>query len=92
MYWLLSGSKGANNRLKILTVLSKKPMNLNELSQKVGLNYKTVQHHIGLLLENNFLVKAGSRYGQVYFLSDQLKENNGLLKKLLDSNNVQEDS
>ena len=90
VYWLMAGSKGASNRLRIIEVLEKKPMNLNELSKKVNLNYKTVQHHIDLLIENNLLVKMGNKYGQVYFLSEQMREKQGLFKKLLDTSNLEE--
>jgi len=88
MYWLLAGSKGAENRIRIIAALRARPMNLNELSKKTALNYKTVQHHIDLLTENNLLVKRGNRYGQVYFLSDQLGEKRELFKKLFESSSV----
>lgn len=87
MYWLLAGSKGSSNRIKIIEIIEKKPMNLNELSKKINLNYKTVQHHIDLLIENNLLVKAGNRYGQIYFVSDNLKEKTDLFKKISDASN-----
>lgn len=70
MYWLLSGSKGSLNRIKILYFLEKKPANVNELSKELKLNYKTMQHHISLLLENNLVVAKGNKYGQMYFLSE----------------------
>lgn len=82
MYWLLSGSKGSPNRLKILMYLEKKPSNLNELTKGMGLNYKTTQHHIELLLENNLIVAKGNKYGQLYFLSDALQSKRTLLYSL----------
>jgi predicted transcriptional regulator len=78
MYWLLAGSKGSLNRIRILQTLERKPMNLNELSKATGMNYKTAQHHIELLLENNLLIAKGNKYGQVYFISDLLKSKNEL--------------
>ena len=83
MYWLLSGSRGAGNRLRILSFVEKRPCNLNELSKGVGLNYKTTQHHVSLLLENRLLVAKGSKYGQVLFPSEALHEKQELFKKLL---------
>ena len=84
MYWLLSGSKGAINRVRIIAELDKKPVNMNELSKKTNLNYKTIQHHIQLLLENNLIVERGSKYGKIFFLSPQLDEKKSLFKKLFD--------
>lgn len=82
MYWLLAGSKGSLNRIRILSTLEKKPMNMNELSKETQMNYKTAQHHIELLLENNLIVGKGNKYGQVYFLSDLLKSKNELFTTL----------
>lgn len=90
IYWLLAGSKGALNRIKIIQSLEKRPMNLNELSEKVSLNYKTVQHHTDLLIENNLLVTQGKKYGKVFFISEQLTQKNSLLKKLFEENNLKE--
>lgn len=82
-YWLLSGSKGAINRIKILQLLRETPCNLHELSKKAGLNYKTAQHHITLLLEHHLIVGRGSKYGQVYFVSDKFLEKESLFNKLV---------
>lgn len=83
MYWLLSGSKGSVNRLKILSHLEKKPSNLNELSKAMNLNYKTTQHHIELLVENNLLTTRGNNYGQVYFHSQALQSKHELFHALV---------
>ncbi len=84
-YWLLAGSKGALNRLRIIGILGQKPMNLHELSKQTGLSYKTAQHHIELLVENNLLSRTGNKYGAVFFVSDQLKAHDALVKKLVDA-------
>lgn len=84
LYWLISGSKGGLSRAKILYSLEKEPMNSHALSQKVKLDYKTVQHHLKVLSENQLVVKTGGRYGQVFFLSPELKENWSLFKKMFD--------
>ncbi|MEK6957511.1 MAG: hypothetical protein AABW99_00830 [archaeon] len=38
VHWLLAGSKGCANRIRIIAELGKKPVNLHELAKKVGLN------------------------------------------------------
>ena len=82
LYWLLSGSKGGANRIKILSFLQTNPCNLHELSQHMHLNYKTTQHHVELLLENNILVTKGNKYGQIYFVSDAFQSKKELFEKL----------
>ncbi len=91
VYWLIAGSKGGINRAKILFALEKEPMNSNVLSKKMKVDYKTIQHHISLLLENHLIVKTGSKYGQVFFVSPQLKENWSLLKKLFEKKILKEE-
>ena len=46
------------------------------------LNYKTTQHHVELLLENNILVTKGNKYGQIYFVSDAFQSKKELFEKL----------
>lgn len=92
MYWLLSGSKGSLNRIKILTYLEKRPANVNELSKELKLNYKTMQHHMALLLENNLLVAKGNKYGQMYFLSDVFQSKRELFNKLAGAGGDDHDS
>ena len=91
LYWLILGSKGGNNRARILFSLEKDPMNSNELSKKLKLDYKTTQHHINLLLENKLIVKTGDKYGQVFFASPQIKENWSLFKKLFEKKVLKEE-
>ena len=88
---LLVKSKGSLNRTRILCSLEKKPMNSNALAKKLCLDYKTIQHHLALLLENQLIVATGVKYGQVFFLSPEMKDNWGLFKKLFEEKNLVEE-
>lgn len=70
LFWLLDGTRGGPTRISLLRILSKKPMNLRRLSIAAGLDYKTVEHHVKLLMENSVLEYSGNGYGKVYFISD----------------------
>ncbi|MFA5930042.1 MAG: ArsR family transcriptional regulator [Candidatus Micrarchaeia archaeon] len=70
LYWLLEGTKGGPTRVLLLSLLSKKPMNMRQLALSAKLDYKTVEHHVELLLKNSVLEHSGNGYGQVYFISD----------------------
>lgn len=89
LYWLIAGSKGGINRARILGALEKKPMNSNTLSTKLKLDYKTVQHHIKLLQQNQLIVNTGSRYGKVFFISPQLKDEWQLFEEMLKKGGVE---
>ena len=91
LYWLIAGSKGGFNRARILNSLKKKPMNSNALAKKLCLDYKTIQHHLALLLENQLIVTTGVKYGQVFFLSSEMKDNWGLFKKMFEEKNLVEE-
>lgn len=88
LYWLIAGSKGGANRARILYCLEKKPMNANMLSKKLGLDYKTVQHHIDILQENQLITSSGKGYGNVYFISPELKDAWQLFKKMFEEKDL----
>lgn len=82
LYWLLSATKGGPTRIKILHTLSRKPLNMRQLALDVGMDYKTVQGHIEMLLENNILDQQGKGYGRIYFISPEYEENEFLAETL----------
>lgn len=82
LWWLIGGSRGGKNRLRIIRTLHDRPMNTNQLANDLDLNYRTVQHHLEMLVENRVLTTAGEEYGQMYFLSDRMEENMDLLDRI----------
>ena len=75
LWWLLAGTSGGLSRGRIIEVISRKPMNANEISDELHLDYKTVRHHLGVLKKNNLVTTMGSGYGTMYFPSEILEEN-----------------
>lgn len=75
LWYLFAGSRGGDNRIKIIDLLKERPRNINQLSEIIGLDYKAVKHHIYVLEKNNLLTRMGERYGAVYFLSTYLESN-----------------
>ena len=85
LYWLLNASRGGPTRLKLLKVLDKKPMNTRQLSMTLKMDYKTIQGHVELLVEEGILQTPKKKYGSVYFLSSEW-EDNDYMKNLLRGN------
>lgn len=75
LWYLFAGSKGAQNRIRIIDMLRERPLNTNQLSESLGLDYKAVQYHISVLEKNNLVAKVGEKYGVLYFISDYLDYN-----------------
>ena len=73
MLWhLLGGTRGGENRARILRHLRSRPSNLNQVAKSLGLDYNAIEHHVKTLRKNNLLIASGERYGMTYFLSPWL--------------------
>jgi DNA-binding transcriptional ArsR family regulator len=75
LWFLFAGSRGGDNRMKIIDLLKERPYNINQLSESLGLDYKAIQHHILVLQKNNMITKMGEKYGVLYFISNYLEAN-----------------
>jgi len=70
LFWFLFVvSRGAINRIRIISVLRNRPRNRNQLATELGIDYKNIQHHIKVLEKNNLVIKTGNHYGVVYCVS-----------------------
>jgi len=74
LYWLLAATKGGPTRVRILKRMAVKPMNLRKLSMDLELDYKTVQGHIIMLMENEIIYTPKKGYGSVYFISPEWEQ------------------
>jgi len=76
LFWFLfAGSRGGLNRIKLISILKKNPLNANQLAKELSLDYKAIKHHIRVLEKNNLITKAGEKYGVTYFISPFLEVN-----------------
>src|ERR671914_2097006 len=75
LWYLFAGCRGGENRLRIIDLIKEQPHNINQLAEALGVDYKAVQHHIGVLEKNNMVTKVGEKYGVLYFISNYLEVN-----------------
>jgi DNA-binding transcriptional ArsR family regulator len=75
LWFLFAGSRGGDNRIRIIDLLKEHPYNINQLAEALRLDYKAVQHHIIVLEKNNIINKMGEKYGILYFISNYLEAN-----------------
>jgi predicted transcriptional regulator len=82
LWHLLGGARGGENRAKIIYELHARPSNLNQIAQKLGLEYRSIQHHVEILRRNALVVSAGEKYGMTYFPSPLLEANFGVFEEI----------
>ncbi len=75
LYWLLCGTKGGMTRTRILELIKDNPQNANKIAGMLKLDYKTVRHHLYMLLKHRLIINIGDGYGAVYSLSEELQAN-----------------
>lgn len=83
LWWLIAGSKGGLNRARIIKELHDRPYNANQLTEKLGLDYKTVRHHLKILVDNQIVESGpGEKYGAMYLLSKNMEEHYALFMEI----------
>ncbi len=81
--WLIAGTRGGATRARIIETLKETPQNANQLANQLGMDYRTIRHHLKVLEKNKMITTAGEGYGTTYFLSPILEENYGLFEDIV---------
>ena len=84
LLYLFTSTRGGFTRLRIVVELLEQPYNTHQLSKKLDLDYKAVQHHMKVLERNNIVSKIGDRYGAIFHLSNFLEMNINALVDAID--------
>ena len=75
LWYILGGTRGGVRRAEILKELRTRPRNANQLAQALGVDYKTAQHHLRVLEENELIAPSEKgAYGAVYLLTRKMEE------------------
>ena len=83
LWYLLAGTRGGYNRLRILALLEERPLNAHQIAERLGLSYRTARHHLGMLTRNGVLAHPeASRYGALYFLGGQFLDHLDTLSRV----------
>lgn len=83
LWYLLVGTRGGANRLRIVERLKISPRNAHELASDLGLDYRTVRHHLGLLESAGAIARPlGPVYASPYELTAHLVANLPALEPL----------
>lgn len=80
---VFTGMGGRYTRMRILCEIIENPINTLELSKKLKLDYKTVQHNLRVLEHHNLIVREGDGYGDVFFPTNLITSNLPTLYKII---------
>lgn len=83
LWMVFANSRGGNNRIRMIRALKESPLNAHQLAKELGLNYRAIQHHIGVLEKNSLVAHVGEKYGTVYYLSTLIEANMVIFDKLV---------
>jgi DNA-binding transcriptional ArsR family regulator len=84
IWFLLAGTRGGPNRARLIAALRERPQNANQLADYLGLNYRTVLHHLEVLADHGLIMTpAAEAYGAVYFVSAAMESHFDLLERIL---------
>ena len=73
LWYVLTGTRGGENRSRVLRALDRRPRNPNQLAEALDLDYTTVRHHLDVLVENNVLREPSEEYAAVYLFTEQVE-------------------
>jgi predicted transcriptional regulator len=88
LWYLLGGTRGGENRARIIHELKNRPCNLNQLAKRLNLEYRSVQHHIEVLKKNSLVTSQGERYGLTYFVHPWLESHYDLFDAVVEKLNL----
>ncbi|HLC92721.1 MAG TPA: winged helix-turn-helix domain-containing protein [archaeon] len=64
--FLIGATRGGPMRARIMRLLLQKPQNPNMLAQMLGVDYKTVTHHLDVLKKHNWVIGSAQKYGETF--------------------------
>lgn len=85
LWYLLVGTRGGENRARIIDAIDERPRNANQLADALDLDYTTVRHHLDVLQENNVVRKSGDEYAAVYLFTDRVRSNWDTVEEIFDT-------
>jgi len=84
LWYLLAGTRGGENRARIIRLLDERPRNANKLAGELDVDYNTVRHHLDVLLDHDVVERGGDDYGAMYFLTDRFEHHRETFEEITD--------
>jgi DNA-binding transcriptional ArsR family regulator len=84
LWYVLTGTRGGANRVRILRALDDRPRNANQLADALDLDYKTIRHHLDVLRDNDVITDSGDDYGAIYLPTDQARHHWAVIEQIME--------
>lgn len=85
LWYVLTGTRGGPNRARLLRAVADRPRNANQLAAALDLDYKTVRHHLDVLMDNDIVTRSGDEYGAVYMPTDRVRSHWDTVEEIFDA-------
>jgi PAS domain S-box-containing protein len=72
--YLIEGTRGGKTRALILRHLAEKSYNANQLATTLNLDYKTIRHHLEVLVKYGIISRNHDGHSDLYFISNNIAE------------------
>jgi len=72
--YLIEGTRGGKTRALILRHLSDKSYNAHKLATTLKMDYKTIRHHLEVLVKHGMITRNHDGYPDLYFISTNIAE------------------
>jgi len=84
MWYVFAGTRGGPMRIRIIELLRGRPYNAHQLCTELSVDYRTVLHHIKILVDNEFIVFEGKHYGGVFFMTEMFESQMQTFTEIMD--------
>lgn len=84
LWYVLTGTRGGKNRVRILQAVDEQPLNANQLAEQLELDYTTIRHHLDVLVDNGVVHSGGDGYGAVYLPTERARDHWDVVEGILD--------
>lgn len=92
LWYLLGGTRGGPLRIRILRLIRQRPYNTNQIAEVLDIDYKTAQHHLEVLQENQVVSKTGDTYGAVFHPTDPMEDAWDIFEEIVGQLDTDEDT
>ncbi len=73
LFYLIEGTRGGKTRALILKHLNDRSHNAHQLAKILKMDYKTIRHHLDVLIKNGIIIKDNNDRTNVYSISKNME-------------------